>query len=115
MANKQFNSLQEFYPYYLTEHLDPTCRKLHLIGTGLVVCLFSVGIATLSWQYFALMPVAGYGFAWAGHFFFEKNRPAAFSNPFYSLASDFLMFWHSISRRLPEELEAARKSFPKTE
>lgn len=89
----KFTSLKEFYPFYLSEHRHPVCRLLHFIGTGLVfVCLF-VFLVTLDWIYFALIPVVGYGFAWVGHFFFEKNKPATFKYPGYSLASDFIMFF----------------------
>ena len=108
----KFKSLKEFYPYYLTEHSDSTCRAVHFIGTTLVIVLAVLGFATLNWKYFVLMPVAGYGFAWVGHFFFEKNKPAAFGNPFYSLASDFIMYWHTVTGQLPRRLEESRKLYP---
>ena len=92
MASQQFNSFREFYPYYLQEHSDRTCRRLHFIGTslviGLVVASLVTGHAALLW----LLPLAGYGFAWLGHFGFEKNRPATFKHPLYSLAGDFVMY-----------------------
>ncbi|MEQ1733232.1 MAG: DUF962 domain-containing protein [Bacteroidia bacterium] len=89
---QEYTTLKEFYVYYLTEHANITSRRLHFVGTGLVIgillyALF-IGNYTLLW----CMPLAGYGFAWAGHFFFEKNKPATFKYPFYSLASDFIMF-----------------------
>jgi len=107
--SKKFRSLNEFYPFYLTEHMDKTCRGFHFIGTSLVIVLFIAGLITGSWWYFALLPVAGYGFAWIGHFAFEKNRPAAFQYPLYSLASDFIMYWHTITLQLPEKLESAKR------
>ncbi len=91
---KEYTSLKEFYPYYLTEHRDYTCRVLHFIGTGLVVLSFLTFWFTFNWLYLALIPFLGYGFAWVGHYFFEQNKPATFKYPGYSLASDFILFWH---------------------
>jgi hypothetical protein len=108
----RFRSLKEFYPFYLSEHSDSTCRTFHFVGTTLVIGLALPAIVTLNWKLFALIPVAGYGFAWVGHFFFEKNRPAAFGNPFYSLASDFMMYWQFITGQLPRKLEEAKKLYP---
>lgn len=110
--SKRFNSLREFYPFYLTEHSNRVCRTLHFVGTGLVITLGIIGITTQNWKFFVMMPIAGYGFAWVGHFFFEKNKPAAFANPFYSLASDFIMFWHIISFQLPKKMEQSKKLYP---
>lgn len=93
VAEKKYNSLKEFYPFYLTEHRDSTCRVLHFIGTGLVLTSFIAFLLTLNWVFFAIIPLLGYGFAWVGHFFFEQNKPATFQYPGYSLASDFIMFW----------------------
>ena len=90
---KKYTSLKEFYPYYLTEHQNPTSRILHFIGTGLVLVVLGVSIATTQYIWLAAIPVIGYGFAWVGHFFFEKNKPATFTYPFYSLASDFILFF----------------------
>jgi len=112
VSKTKFNSLKEFYPFYLTEHSDSVCRTLHFIGTGLVIALAVAGIVTVNWKFFVLMPFTGYGFAWVGHFFFEKNKPAAFGNPFYSLASDFMMFWHIISFQLPKKMEESKKRYP---
>lgn len=88
----RFNSFREFYSFYLSEHSDRACRRLHFIGTVLVIATLvyalSSGRLVLLW----LLPVFGYGFAWAGHFFFEHNRPATFQHPFYSLLGDFVMF-----------------------
>ncbi|MDZ5602105.1 DUF962 domain-containing protein [Pseudomonas sp. RP23018S] len=88
----QFRSFAEFYPYYLGEHNDPTCRRLHFVGTALVIALLAYSIGSGNWLLLLAVPLAGYGFAWAGHFFFEKNRPATFTYPFYSLIGDFAMF-----------------------
>jgi hypothetical protein len=89
---KRFNSIKEFYPFYLTEHLNATCRTLHFIGTSIILAVFITAIATQLWWILSLIPFIGYGFAWIGHFFFEKNTPATFKYPLYSLGSDFIMF-----------------------
>jgi hypothetical protein len=90
---KKYQSLKEFYPYYLSEHQHPTSRLLHFVGTGLVLVVLGLAIALENYSWLAGIPVLGYGFAWVGHFFFEKNKPATFTYPFYSLASDFLLFF----------------------
>ena len=90
---KKYQSLKEFYPYYLSEHQNPTSRLLHFVGTGLVLVVLVLAIALENYSWLAGIPVLGYGFAWVGHFFFEKNKPATFTYPLYSLASDFLLFY----------------------
>ncbi len=90
---KQFKSIREFYPYYLSEHQHPTSRALHFIGTGLVILILLVSITIEKYSWMASIPFIGYGFAWIGHFFFEKNKPATFKYPFYSLGSDFILFF----------------------
>ncbi|MBL6449414.1 DUF962 domain-containing protein [Fulvivirga sp. 29W222] len=90
---KKYSSLKEFYPFYLSEHSNTTCRVLHFIGTGLVFLLLFSTLLTQRWWLLPLIPIVGYGFAWIGHFFFEKNKPATFQYPGYSLASDFIMFF----------------------
>jgi hypothetical protein len=79
----KYQSFQEFYPFYISEHQNLTSRRLHVIGTGLVLCCALAG----------LLFDIGYGFAWAGHFFFEKNRPATFKYPLFSLLGDFRLFF----------------------
>ena len=106
---KKYTSFRSFYPYYLTEHQNATCRTLHFIGTGIVIGLFVAFVLSLNWRYFALMPVAGYGFAWAGHALFEHNKPATFTYPLYSLGSDFVMFWHILTGQLSKKMDEARQ------
>ncbi len=89
---QRFNSFAEFYPYYLAEHANSTCRKLHFVGTSLVIILTFTAFITGQFKWLLGLPIAGYGFAWMGHFFFENNRPATFKNPFYSLLGDFVMY-----------------------
>lgn len=89
---KTFNNFKEFYPYYLKEHTDPKCRLLHFVGSALVLVLIGFVIVNRQWVWLWLLPVIGYGFAWVGHFFFEKNKPATFTYPLYSLMGDWVMF-----------------------
>jgi hypothetical protein len=97
----RFASFRDFYPYYLGEHSDPMCRRLHFLGTTLVISAAVTLLASGNLAWLAVMPVVGYGPAWAGHFFFEHNRPATFSYPLYSLAGDFVMYGQMLTRRLP--------------
>ena len=90
---QRYTSLKDFYPFYLKEHSNKTCRILHFIGTFLVFALLIAGITTQVWWLLLLIPLVGYGFAWVGHFFYEKNKPATFQYPGYSLASDFKLFF----------------------
>ncbi|WP_248802239.1 Mpo1-like protein [Pseudomonas sp. MWU13-2100] len=98
---KKFNSFAEFYDYYLSEHGNSTCRRLHFVGTSLVIFFLALAIGRSSGGLLLAVPVAGYGFAWVGHFFFEKNRPATFEHPFYSLLGDFVMFRDMILGKVP--------------
>jgi hypothetical protein len=92
MPNDRYNSFADFYPFYLSEHRTPACRRLHFVGTATVIGLFATGILLTEWWLLALTPLAGYGFAWLGHFLFEHNKPATFAHPLYSLIADFVMF-----------------------
>ena len=89
----QYNSFKDFYPFYLGEHANLICRRLHFIGTsGIVVIAALVITQVLPLVWLWAIPVLGYGFAWVGHFLFEKNRPATFKYPFYSLLGDWVMY-----------------------
>jgi hypothetical protein len=88
-----FASVDAFYPFYLSQHRARWNRRLHFVGTTLVFVLVAAALATRNAWPLAALPLAGYGFAWAGHFFFEKNRPATFTYPVYSLVCDFRMYW----------------------
>ena len=87
-----YRSFREFYPYYLQENKNRQCRLMHFIGTSLVIALVVYAFITQSWWALLLLPVIGYGFAWMGHFFFEKNRPATFTYPWYSFLGDWVMY-----------------------
>jgi hypothetical protein len=88
----RFNSFRDFYPFYLGEHANLICRRLHFVGSTLTLAVVSFTIYTGNpyWLFLALL--CGYGFAWVGHFFFEHNRPATFKYPLYSFIGDWVMY-----------------------
>ncbi|WP_166263735.1 DUF962 domain-containing protein [Marinobacter caseinilyticus] len=98
--NRKFSCFSEFYPFYLEEHSDPTCRRLHYMGSFLVLAVTLYALASQTWLYLLLLPVIGYGFAWFGHFVFEKNRPATFQYPLYSLLGDWVMLKDMLTGRI---------------
>lgn len=87
-----FNSFAEFYPFYLAEHQNLTCRRLHFAGSSLIIAIVAYVLISQNWMALWLLPFAGYGFAWVGHFFFENNKPATFTYPFYSFIGDWVMY-----------------------
>jgi hypothetical protein len=89
---QRYQSFREFYPFYLSEHANPTCRRLHFVGTTLVIAFLATAFLTRNAWWLLGALVAGYGFAWIGHFFFEHNRPATFTYPVYSFIGDWVMF-----------------------
>jgi hypothetical protein len=98
---ERYRTFRDFYPFYLSEHRHPVCRRLHFAGSALVLAAIAAAIVTRNAWWLVAAPVVGYGFAWAGHFFFEKNRPATFTYPFYSLVGDWVMFRDIVRGRLP--------------
>ncbi|MCL1147120.1 Mpo1-like protein [Shewanella sp. 10N.261.52.F9] len=97
--NKRYRSFSEFYPFYLSQHQDRTCRILHYIGSSLVVLTFIYILFSQQWGMLLLLPVIGYGFAWIGHYIFEKNRPATFEYPLYSFMADWVMLFRALTNR----------------
>jgi hypothetical protein len=96
----RFQTFATFYPFYLSEHADQTCRRLHFVGTSLsVLCLLAL-VVTGRPIFLLIGLVVGYGFAWVGHFAFEKNRPASFKQPFYSFMSDWTLWFQILSGRI---------------
>ena len=94
MKQKQnYKSFFEFYPFYLSEHKHRYNKLLHFLGTGSVIILGTYFVLTENLHLMYILPLFGYGFAWTGHFLIEKNRPATFKHPFYSLMGDFVMFF----------------------
>ncbi|MCL1048517.1 DUF962 domain-containing protein [Shewanella abyssi] len=92
---KRFSNFAEFYPFYLSQHQNRTCRALHYIGSCLVILVTILTFYSGQWLLLCSLPVIGYSFAWIGHLVFEKNRPATFKYPFYSLMADWVMLFEA--------------------
>jgi hypothetical protein len=102
--NGQFSNLDEFWPFYLSQHLHPNNRRLHFIGTNLALLLLVLAASTRSWPFAVAALVVGYGCAWVGHFFFEKNKPATFTYPWLSFRGDIRMLALSWTNQLDAEI-----------
>lgn len=96
----RFARFADFYPFYLSQHSDRTCRRLHFVGTSLGLLAVLHAFATLDFWWILAGLLAGYAFAWVGHFFFEKNRPATFTNPVYSFMGDWVMWKDILTGRI---------------
>jgi len=88
----RFESFREFYPYYLSEHSNVNCRRMHFAGSTLALACLVSALLTLNPWWILVGLFVGYGFAWVGHFGFEKNKPATFKHPLYSFAGDWVMY-----------------------
>jgi hypothetical protein len=97
VMEKEYASFAEFYPFYLSEHSNRTCRELHFVGSTLALICFGALALTANWWWLLAALASGYGFAWIGHFFFEKNRPATFKHPLYSFMGDWVMYWQMLT------------------
>jgi len=97
---KKYQTFNDFYPYYLSEHRNPRCRIMHFVGSTIVLILVVAMFISRQWWLGWLLPLAGYGFAWAGHFIFEHNRPATFTYPAYSFAGDWVMYGQLIKGKI---------------
>lgn len=100
-----YPTMAEFWPYYLREHAKPGTRALHLAGTAIAILFVLVAIVRMNAWFLLGALVAGYAFAWVGHFFVEKNRPATFTYPLKSFAGDWMMFGYFVTGRLGKELD----------
>ena len=93
-------TFSEYYKYYLTLHTHPKCRLLHFIGQWMTLLFLYSIVSNGFWLLIPLTPFIVYPFAWSGHYFFEKNKPAAFSDPWKAKAADWVMFKDILLRRL---------------
>lgn len=107
----RLKTYEEFWPFYVSQHKDAANRALHFVGTTLVCVSLLAGLV-IAPRWFAAAPLAGYGFAWIGHFFFERNRPATFSYPLWSLRGDFRMYRLMLLGRMAPEIARAEKLYP---
>jgi hypothetical protein len=96
---ERYRNFADFYPFYLSEHRNRTCRRLHFVGTSLGLGFALAAVATREWWLVLLGLLAGYAFAWVGHAFFERNRPATFAHPLY-FAGDWLLWWQILRQRI---------------
>ena len=100
MSGKTYATFSDFYPFYLSEHSNRTCRRLHFAGTSIGLACLVTAFATRNFWWLLAGLVSGYAFAWVGHYFFEHNRPATFSYPFYSFLGDWVMWKDMLSGRI---------------
>lgn len=105
MSEPRIQTFEEFWPYYLGEHRNPLCRALHYIGTGMVLGTALTAAVTMNPMLLLALPVVGYGPAWFAHFVVEKNRPATFKYPLWSLRADFKMFFLFVRGKMGSELD----------
>ncbi len=101
MTNARFANFHEFYPFYLGEHANRTCRRLHFVGTSFAIGFLVLAIQSGNPKWVLAALVSGYAFAWVGHVFFEKNRPATFRHPLYSFAGDWVMYKDMLIGKIP--------------
>ena len=99
MKNKKYKNFNDFYPFYLSQHQNKWCRICHYIGSCFAIYFLVKAFVTLSLINLLYALIVGYAFAWVGHFFFEKNRPATFTYPWYSFLGDWRMFFRLITGR----------------
>lgn len=104
---REHTTFGTFWPFYLREHSRPQTRALHYFGTTVLIAIGIYALATQQWLLLLAMPLAGYFFAWLAHFTIEKNRPATFTYPLWSLAADFKMWWLWLTGRIGPELTRA--------
>ena len=100
---ERYKSFEDFYPYYISEHDHKYTKLMHFIGTSISIYFLIKFILSFNFLFILYALLSGYGFAWVGHFFMEKNKPATFKYPFYSLRGDY--------KRYVEILQGKHKIF----
>ncbi len=103
-TRNRFESFAEFWPFYVGAHRSKACRTFHYLGAIGAISAVVCAVMTASWWCLALAPVVGYACAWLGHFGFERNHPATFEYPLYSLRAEFKMFALGVFGRMPAEV-----------
>jgi hypothetical protein len=110
--DERLSSFEAFWPFYVAQHSHTVNRRLHFTGTAFVILALAASVL-VSWGFLLAAPIAGYGFAWVGHFAVEKNRPATFTYPLWSLRGDFRMFRLMLLGRMEPEVERAAHLYPR--
>ena len=103
-ADSKIENFEAFWPYYVGEHRVSLCRKLHFVGTTLALGCVGAAVATGNPMLLFGAPLAGYGFAWVGHFIIERNRPATFTYPLWSLRGDMRMYGLMLRGKMDAEV-----------
>jgi hypothetical protein len=96
----RFSTFAEFYPFYLGEHKNTTCRILHFIGSSIALALTIFALISAAYWLIGLAVIQGYAWAWIGHFGFEKNKPASFKQPLYSFMGDWVMWFQLLTGKI---------------
>jgi hypothetical protein len=105
MTDKEIETFEQFWDFYVGEHKEKATRILHFIGTTAAMGCVATGLLTKRRWLIPLALVAGYGPAWFSHFFIEKNKPATFKYPLWSLQADFVMWWKMVNGKMDAEVE----------
>ncbi|MGZ8290025.1 MAG: Mpo1-like protein [Telluria sp.] len=100
MTTTRHTSFAEFYPYYLSQHGNRMCRRAHFLGSSSAIAAVAQYIDSMNPWWILVAVVTGYGGAWIGHFMYEKNRPASFTQPLYSFRADWVMYWQMLTGKL---------------
>jgi hypothetical protein len=110
---ERLKTFEEFWPFYVSEHSRSTTRALHFAGTTMVLGALVAALAQRSAWWLLAAPVLGYGPAWVAHFFVEKNRPATFTHPWWSLRGDFRMWRLMLAGKMGPEVDRALRTYPR--
>ena len=104
MSEPRITSFEEFWPFYVKEHLNPLNRTLHFIGSSSALACVLGAVAAGQWWMLPAAPLVGYGFAWFGHFVIEKNKPASFKYPLWSFKADWIMWFKILTGQMNAEV-----------
>jgi len=111
-VERKLSSFEVFWPYYVSQHVHPVNRALHFLGTSMALAAVSAALTLVAPLALLLVPLVGYGPAWIGHYLFEKNRPATFAHPWWSLRGDWRMYRLMWMERMEPELARAQSLYP---